>query len=181
MSKKKEEQGSAERANQLFGAFSKEEKVELSSEACQLIVSSGIVSRDRLLAYLQNSEANRVNITASGLLFLVELEKFGLITIKDKNVKSSGSNFPQGRPQTFGEKAVGIGFNPARDPKVQQIKESYAKTIDYLENERKLVSLEHAITGDQAESKKEKLRQLSVAITEAQTSQMWAVKALTWR
>ena len=126
-------------------------------------------------------EANRAKITASGIVLLVELEKAGIITMASEGVKVPGLNIPQGRMQTFGEKAVGIGFNPAKDPRVQQIKESYAKTIDYLENERKLVSLEHAITGDQAESKKEKLRQLSIAITEAQTSQMWATKALMWR
>ena len=44
--------------------------------------------------------------------------------------------------QTFGEKAVGLSFNPSGDDAVA--------------------------------------RRASVAITEAQTAQMWAVKAITW-
>lgn len=177
----KEDQASMKRANALLDLLTKEQKVKLSSEVCSLIRSTGIMNQHEMLEYLQESEQNCVNITASGLVFLVELEKIGLITVHTNASKKTTPNFPQGRQQTFGEKAVGIGFNPSKNPKVQQIKESYAKTIDYLENERNLVSLEHTITGDQADSKKERLRQLSIAITEAQTSQMWAVKALTWR
>ncbi len=73
------------------------------------------------------------------------------------------------RELTFGEKAVGLTFNPSQDPQVRDIKELYAKIIDNLNDSRKSVW--------QCEA----WRLLSVAITEAQTAQMWAVKAITWR
>lgn len=75
---------------------------------------------------------------------------------------------PMGRELTFGEKAVGLTFNPGGHAEVNDIKRHYAYLIDYLNDARKAASPEQA-------------RMLSVAITEAQTSQMWAVKAVTWQ
>lgn len=72
---------------------------------------------------------------------------------------------------TFGEKAVGLSFNPANDPDVQKVKELFAAVIDFC-NDRK-----SAYDG----KPNEKNRMLAIAITEAQTAQMWAVKAVTWR
>lgn len=73
------------------------------------------------------------------------------------------------RQLTFGEKAVGITFNPGGHPLVNAIKEKAAEYIDILNTARE--------TTENPEMK----RQLSIAITEAQTSQMWAVKAVTWQ
>ena len=73
------------------------------------------------------------------------------------------------RELTFGEKACGVSFNPNNNPHVAEIKQSFAAIIDNLDFLRK--------TTDNAEIK----RMLSVAITEAQTAQMWAVKAVTWK
>ena len=73
------------------------------------------------------------------------------------------------RQLTFGEKAVGLTFNPGGNPLVNAIKESSAKYIDMLNELR------------DSNSNPEIKRQLSIAITEAQTSQMWAVKAVTWQ
>ena len=70
---------------------------------------------------------------------------------------------------SYGEKAVGLTFNPSGDPKVQEIKEAYAKIINLCDQSRK-----EAGQG-------EKGRLLSVAITEAQTAQMWAVKGITYQ
>lgn len=70
---------------------------------------------------------------------------------------------------TFGQKAVGITFNPGGHALVNAIKEKAAEYIDLL-NEAKNAT-------DNGEIK----RMLSIAITEAQTSQMWAVKAVTWQ
>lgn len=70
---------------------------------------------------------------------------------------------------TFGQKAVGITFNPSSNPMVDAIKEKAAELIDVL----------HALR--EATSSGEVKRQLSVAITEAQTAQMWGVKAVTWQ
>jgi hypothetical protein len=73
------------------------------------------------------------------------------------------------RELTFGEKAVGITFNPGGHPLVNAIKEKAAEYINVLNEARN------------ATGNGEVKRQLSIAITEAQTSQMWAVKAVTWQ
>lgn len=70
---------------------------------------------------------------------------------------------------TFGQKAVGLTFNPSWDENVQKIKEAYASIIDML-NERRAL-----------ETSPDAKRHLSVAITDAETAQMRAVKAITWR
>ena len=70
---------------------------------------------------------------------------------------------------TFGEKAVGLTLNPSGDEEVQYCKEAFATVIDQMNELRNLT--------DNAEVK----RMASVAITEAQTAQMWAVKAITWK
>jgi len=70
---------------------------------------------------------------------------------------------------TYGEKAVGLTFNPSNDPKVQEVKKLYAQIIDICNDLRT-----EAGQG-------EKGRLSSVAITEAQTAQMWAVKAITYQ
>jgi len=70
---------------------------------------------------------------------------------------------------TYGERAVGLSFNPSGDHDVERIKKLYAEIIDYCNGAR---------TGA---SDGERKRLFSVAITEAQSAQMWAVKAITWR
>lgn len=77
------------------------------------------------------------------------------------------------RDLTFGEKAVGLTFNPSNNGDVQVLKEAYAKIIDHLDDFRK----GYIKRGDAPEM----VRLCSIAITEAQTAQMWAVKAVTWR
>lgn len=69
---------------------------------------------------------------------------------------------------TFGQKAVGVNFNPGGDPKVIAIKQLYADIIDHLKE---------LDTPD----RNQKNRLISIAITEAQGAQMWAVKAVTWK
>ena len=80
---------------------------------------------------------------------------------------------PSEQPQdiqalTFGQKAVGIGFNPSGDKVVYATKTYFAAAIDQV----------HAIR-EQSEDPEVK-RMCSVSITELQTAQMWAVKAATW-
>lgn len=70
---------------------------------------------------------------------------------------------------TYGEKAVWLTFNPSGDEKVQKVKELYAQIIDLCNDAR--TEAGHW----------EKGRLLSVAITEAQTAQMRAVKWITWK
>jgi hypothetical protein len=73
------------------------------------------------------------------------------------------------REMTFGEKACGVSFNPDGNPTVAQIKADFAALVDNLHNVREVCN-----NGDKA-------RMLSIAITELQTAQMWAVKAVTWK
>jgi hypothetical protein len=73
------------------------------------------------------------------------------------------------REMTFGERAVGLTFNPSGDPDVAALKKMIAAFIDRCNMHR-----------DQADDPEVK-RMYSVAITEAQTAQMWAVKGATWR
>lgn len=70
---------------------------------------------------------------------------------------------------TYGQKAVGLTFNPSGDPAVQEAKEIFAKAIDQMDALRS--------SSENPDVK----RMCSVAITEAQTAQMWAVKAITWK
>jgi len=71
--------------------------------------------------------------------------------------------------QTFGEKAVGLSFNPSNDDQVSQCKKQVANEIDRMNDLRN-----SSASGEQK-------RLCSVAITELQSAQMWAVKALTWK
>jgi hypothetical protein len=71
---------------------------------------------------------------------------------------------------TFGEKAVGLSFNPSGDDTVSKIKSLYAQIIDIAHDAR---------NNPVASSEQKRLH--SIAITEAQGAQMWAVKAATWQ
>lgn len=77
------------------------------------------------------------------------------------------------RELTFGEKAVGLSFNPSQMSDVDKLKKLYAEIIDHMNDFRK----GYISRGDNPEV----VRLCSIAITEAQTAQMWAVKAVTWR
>jgi hypothetical protein len=74
-----------------------------------------------------------------------------------------------GRPQTFGEKAVGLSFNPSKDDLVHAVKLRFAELIDEM-NALRLRTASPEVK-----------RLASLAITEAQGAQMWAVKAVTWK
>lgn len=74
------------------------------------------------------------------------------------------------RNLTFGEKAVGLTFNPGGREDVDACKRGFAAEIDRMNDLRKTCG-----PGN------EKGRLASVAITELQTAQMWAVEALTWQ
>lgn len=74
------------------------------------------------------------------------------------------------REMTYGEKAVGLTFNPSNDPKVQKVKELYAEIIDLLAKENPINS-ETSLKG----------RILGRAINDAMGAQMWAVKAITYQ
>lgn len=70
---------------------------------------------------------------------------------------------------SYGEKAVGLLFNPSGTDAVYECKRRFADAIDQMNDLR-------IATGNA-----DVARMASVAITEMQTAQMWAVKALTWK
>lgn len=88
----------------------------------------------------------------------------------------TGGPVPAHHQQTFGEKAVGLSFNPSGDPTVTKLKQLYAQIIDLCNDERGKI-MERRIATQPSEG----ARLWSVAITEAQTAQMWAVKGATWK
>ncbi len=79
---------------------------------------------------------------------------------------------PGPRELTYGEKAVGLTFNPGGSAEVAASKKQYADVIDSLNEFRELAK---------TAGNSEKIRLFSIAITEAQAAQMWAVKAITWK
>lgn len=85
------------------------------------------------------------------------------------------------RELTFGEKAVGLTFNPSGDDAVTRCKQGFAAVIDQMHSLR--TAAQRTQSNDPADNQKQAdiARMASVAITEAQTAQMWAVKAITWR
>lgn len=83
--------------------------------------------------------------------------------------KFSSAELTSVNEQTYGQKAVGINFNPSNDDAIYICKKRYADLIDEMNDLR--------INSNSQEQK----RLCSVAITELQTAQMWSVKALTWK
>jgi hypothetical protein len=70
---------------------------------------------------------------------------------------------------SFGEKAVGSTSDPGGNLEVETVRIDFANIIDTLDDMR--------TETDNPEVK----RMLSLAITDAQTAQMWTVKAMTWQ
>ena len=72
---------------------------------------------------------------------------------------------------TFGQKAVGVRFNPSGMSEVDNCNQRFADLIDQLNDFR----------NDKNPSlSSEAKRHASIAITELESAQMRAVKALTW-
>ena len=81
--------------------------------------------------------------------------------------------------QTFGQKAVGLSFNPSSIATVDRLKALYAEVIDIMAAIWSYATPPKDSTAPKPSP--ETARLASIAITEAQTAQMWAVKAATWR
>lgn len=69
---------------------------------------------------------------------------------------------------TFGQKAVGVNFNPSGQSDVDQVKQMYADIIDLMKT-------------IQGEERSEKAALLTIAYRDAQKACMQAVKGLTWK
>lgn len=77
--------------------------------------------------------------------------------------------YMENRELTFGEKTCGVDFNPGGNEQVHAMKKVFALMVDRLNQQR------------EESTNQEVKRMFSVAITELQTAQMWAVKAVTWQ
>lgn len=93
----------------------------------------------------------------------------GGIVKPDKKI-SMAENTDDKPTQTFGQKAVGISFNPSADSAVDRAKQTLANAIDQAHELR-----------SREDASPEQKRLASIAITELQGGQMWLVKALTWK
>ncbi len=76
----------------------------------------------------------------------------------------------EGTELTFGQKAVGLNFNPSGDDAVSQAKKTIATAIDQMNDFRN--------SDERCPGAK---RHASTAITELESAQMRMVKALTWK
>jgi len=77
----------------------------------------------------------------------------------------------EGKELTFGQKAVGVRFNPSGMSEVDNCKQKFADLIDQLNDFRN--DTNPSLSSDAK-------RHASIAITELESAQMRAVKALTW-
>ena len=105
------------------------------------------------------------------LYYQNELNKYILITQKTQTKMETTNNdasTSSAAPLTFGQNAVGLTFNPAGDPAVTKCKQGFADLIDQMDAFR----TREGATNDQK-------RHASIAITELESAQMRAVKALT--
>lgn len=75
----------------------------------------------------------------------------------------------EGEELSYGQKAVGLTFNPSGSQEVNKAKLIYSAAIDQMNDLRK------------ESGHSEKSRHAAVAITDTETAQMRAVKAITWR
>lgn len=72
---------------------------------------------------------------------------------------------------TFGQKAVGLTFNPSNNPEVDRCKRIFAEAIDQM----------HDLRSEGNANGPGQARHASIAITMLEDAQMRAVKALTWK
>jgi len=87
-------------------------------------------------------------------------------TQKQERQLTSEENAMSTRPMTLGEKRCHIDFNPSSDDKIGTFKRMMANAIDYCQTEL-------------AESSDpEAKRCFSIAMTELETAQMYAVKGI---
>lgn len=75
----------------------------------------------------------------------------------------------QERELTYGEKAVGIDFNPSKDEKVARVKATFAELIDLVEGSRT------------PNDDRFKNTMITTTVSTLVTAQMFVVKVITWK
>jgi hypothetical protein len=94
--------------------------------------------------------------------------------MNNENLANTNSYPNPERELTFGEKAVGLTFNPSNNPEVDAIKRTCANAIDVIHDIRVIEKMKDTPSG-------EKIAQYTLAIRAIQDGQMWAVKGNTWK
>lgn len=126
----------------------------------------------KLKTYLDNGAPNASEKQKNWLKNQVEAMQYyyDVLTCRISDLESEGhSSTPASTIETYGMKAVGLSFNPGKNPEVEKVKQDYAGIIDHMNDLRA------------NSSSSEQKRLASLAISEAQGAQMWAVKAITWK
>lgn len=90
--------------------------------------------------------------------------------IMEQNGIRTGELHPDPTQYTFGQRAVGITFNPSGLDEVGKCKQIFADAIDQLNDFR-----------NNPKTSQGAKRHASTAITQIEDAQMRAVKALTWK
>lgn len=86
-----------------------------------------------------------------------------------ENLQAHQTKAPVDKPLTYGQRAVGLTFNPSGDDSVANCKQGFAERIDQMNDLRN------------TSTSNEQKRHAAVAITLMEDAQMRAVKALTWK
>jgi len=93
----------------------------------------------------------------------------------DKTTNVEGTSVEEeDQSLTYGQKAVGLSFNPSGDPTVVKIKQLYAEIIDLVHELKDPVGLSD-------DGKKLYVDIVNDAHSLARSAQMMAVKAATWQ
>lgn len=129
--------------------------------------------RDLMASIIKQTHGDvyTVGEVKEGVLEEVKLYEQANLFVVNVPLDWAGGPIPQ-RPLTYGEKAVGITFNPGGTPEVNAIKRSCANAIDELNDQRQKAK---------DENNGEKIAQFTLAIRDIQVGQMWGVKATTWQ
>lgn len=140
-------------------------------EGCDCRFTGPIRSNWRFLAdaYNRNQPENNPSVSEEYLKELNDIWKFEDTKNEDK------PSIEEDKSLTFGQKMVGLNFNPGGDETVTKIKKLYAEIIDIMKD------VESPIYVEDKSMSEEKIRLVYKAIIEAQGAQMWAVKAITWK
>lgn len=110
---------------------------------------------------------------------MLQIVKDGILeyynSINHMKTENQGMSYPNPeRELTYGEKAVGLTFNPSNTPEVDLIKRTCANAIDVIHDLRVIEKMKDDSSG-------EKVAQYTLAIRALQDGQMWGVKGFTWR
>lgn len=125
------------------------------------VLSFDLVQVDPGVNFLQSNEAHILRIVNEPFNTLAIITDVGWRSLKQITINIHQKNYAMEKP-TLGQKRVQRNFNPSANAQVEDLKEAYSKLIDVLESNRN----------------ERNGREISIAQTDAETSCMYAVKAL---